>query len=102
MPGGAAPPGLAPAPVVLSPDGPVAGTGGDNCRAFESSFGNAFFRTTAELGVRFNQMFYVNTFFDATATQAFAALLDMSVSRLSGDEADELARLIEKAKREGK
>ena len=44
----------------------------------------------------------VKTFFDGSATQAVAALLDMSESRISGDEADQLARLIEKAKREGK
>ena len=44
----------------------------------------------------------VKTFFDGSATQAVAALLDMSESRLSGDEADQLARLIDKAKREGK
>jgi len=44
----------------------------------------------------------VKTFFDGSATQAVAALLDMSESRLSGDEAAQLARLIEKAKREGK
>jgi predicted transcriptional regulator len=44
----------------------------------------------------------VKTFFDGSATQAVAALLDMSESRLSPDEADQLATLIEKAKREGK
>jgi len=44
----------------------------------------------------------VKTFFDGSAPQAVAALLDMSESRLSRDEADQLARLIEKAKREGK
>jgi predicted transcriptional regulator len=44
----------------------------------------------------------VKTFFDGSATQAVAALLDMSESRLSRDEADQLARLIDKAKREGK
>ena len=44
----------------------------------------------------------VKTFFDGSATQAVAALLDMSESRLSSDEADQLATLIEKAKREGK
>jgi predicted transcriptional regulator len=44
----------------------------------------------------------VRTFFDGSATQAVAALLDMSESRLSRDEADQLARLIDKAKREGK
>jgi predicted transcriptional regulator len=44
----------------------------------------------------------VESFFDGSATQAVAALLDMSESRLSADEADQLATLIEKAKREGK
>ena len=44
----------------------------------------------------------VKTFFDGSATQAVAALLDMSESRLSADEASQLATLIEKAKREGK
>ena len=44
----------------------------------------------------------VKTFFDGSATQAVAALLDMSESRLSADEADQLAALIEKAKTEGK
>jgi len=44
----------------------------------------------------------VKTFFDGSATQAVAALLDMSESRLTSAEADQLATLIEKAKREGK
>ena len=44
----------------------------------------------------------VKTFFDGSSTQAVAALLDMSESRLSADEAEQLATLIEKAKREGK
>jgi len=44
----------------------------------------------------------VKTFFDGSASQAVAALLDMSESRLSPAEADQLATLIEKAKREGK
>ena len=44
----------------------------------------------------------VKTFFAGSATQAAAALLDMSESRLSSDEAEQLTRLIEKAKREGK
>ena len=44
----------------------------------------------------------VKTFFDGSATQAVAALLDMSEARLSADEADQLASMIEKAKREGK
>ena len=44
----------------------------------------------------------VKTFFDGSATQAVAALLDMSESRLSLAEANQLASLIDKAKREGK
>jgi BlaI family transcriptional regulator, penicillinase repressor len=44
----------------------------------------------------------VRTFFDGSAAQAAAALLDMSESALSDDEARQLAVLIEKAKREGK
>jgi BlaI family transcriptional regulator, penicillinase repressor len=44
----------------------------------------------------------VKTFFDGSSTQAVAALLDMSESQLSADEAEQLAALIEKAKREGK
>ena len=44
----------------------------------------------------------VKTFFDGSATQAAAALLDMSEARLTSDEAEQLTRLIEKAKREGK
>src|SRR5215204_6949183 len=37
----------------------------------------------------------VKTFFDGSSTQAVAALLDMSESRLSADEAEQLATLIE-------
>jgi outer membrane protein insertion porin family len=36
-----------------------------NDEASRSSFGNAFFTTTAELGLRFNQIVYTNVFFDA-------------------------------------
>ena len=43
--------------------GPVPGTNANNART--QSFGSAFFSTTAEIGVRFNQMFYVNAFYDA-------------------------------------
>ena len=43
--------------------GPVPGTNANNART--ESFGAAFFSTTAEVGVRFNQMFYVNAFYDA-------------------------------------
>ena len=34
-------------------------------QAERTSFGNAFFTTTAEVGMRVNQMFYVNVFYDA-------------------------------------
>jgi predicted transcriptional regulator len=44
----------------------------------------------------------VRTFFDGSASQAAAALLDMSESKLTAEEADQLAKLIEKAKREGR
>ena len=44
----------------------------------------------------------VRTFFDGSPAQAAAALLDMSEASLSGEEARQLAQLIEKAKREGK
>jgi outer membrane protein insertion porin family len=39
--------------------------GGSNQNARRNSFGNAFFSATAELGLRFNQMIYLNAFYDA-------------------------------------
>jgi BlaI family transcriptional regulator, penicillinase repressor len=44
----------------------------------------------------------LQTFFDGSATQAVAALLDASASELSREELDRLAELIDKARREGK
>ena len=44
----------------------------------------------------------VRTFFDGSATQAVAALLDMSDGRLSDEELDRLSRLVEQAKEEGR
>lgn len=44
----------------------------------------------------------VRTFFDGSATQAVAALLDMSARDLSDDELEQLGQLVEKAKGEGK
>jgi outer membrane protein insertion porin family len=44
---------------------PAGFVSGNDQNARRSSFGNAFFSTTAELGLRFNQMIYVNAFFDA-------------------------------------
>ncbi len=44
----------------------------------------------------------VDTFFDGSAAQAAAALLDESAARLSPDELDRLSQLIEKARKEGK
>lgn len=46
----------------ITPNGFVPGT---NSNATESSFGNAFFSSTAEVGVRFNSMIYSDLFFDA-------------------------------------
>ena len=44
----------------------------------------------------------VRTFFDGSASQAVAALLDMSAKDLSETELEKLALLVEQAKREGK
>ncbi len=44
----------------------------------------------------------VRTFFDGSATEAVAALLDMSHGKLTADELDDLAGLISRAKREGR
>ncbi|HKG95433.1 MAG TPA: outer membrane protein assembly factor BamA [Gemmatimonadaceae bacterium] len=48
----------------VTPNGVVGGSGGQ-CNAQFASFGNAFFSSTVEFGVRINQMFYVNAFHDA-------------------------------------
>lgn len=42
----------------------------------------------------------LHTFFDGSAQQAVAALLDPKIARISREELDQLAVLIEKAKRE--
>jgi hypothetical protein len=44
----------------------------------------------------------VKTFFDGSATQAVAALLDLSARDLSGEELDRLSELVEQAKKEDK
>ena len=44
----------------------------------------------------------VRTFFDGSPAQAAAALLDMSDRPLSDEEAAQLAKLIDKSKREGR
>jgi predicted transcriptional regulator len=44
----------------------------------------------------------LQTFFDNSAEQAVAALLEVSKSKLDADELDRLARLIEEAKKEGR
>src|SRR3954451_15602255 len=44
----------------------------------------------------------VRTFFDDSTEQAVAAMLDLSASKLSGDELDRLARLIDEARKEGR
>ncbi|MCI0694295.1 BlaI/MecI/CopY family transcriptional regulator [candidate division KSB1 bacterium] len=44
----------------------------------------------------------VETFFEGSAEQAVAALLDLSKAKLSDDELDRLSRLIEQAKNEGR
>ena len=44
----------------------------------------------------------VDTFFNESPEQVVAALLDVSSRRLTGEELDRMAAMIEKAKREGK
>ena len=44
----------------------------------------------------------VRTFFGGSATEAVAALLDMSDGKLSRDDLDEIAGLIRRAKKEGR
>ena len=44
----------------------------------------------------------LKTFFDGSPTQAVAALLDMSARDLSDDELEQLGKLVEQAKGEGK
>ncbi len=47
----------------ITPSGYLAGTGTFNAQ--RESFGNAFFASTAEIGLRFNQSVYINAFYDA-------------------------------------
>jgi outer membrane protein insertion porin family len=47
----------------ITPDGYVTGTNAYN--ASRSSFGKAFFSTTAEIGLKVNQSLYLSTFYDA-------------------------------------
>jgi predicted transcriptional regulator len=44
----------------------------------------------------------METFFNGSAEQIVAALLDVSSTRLTRDELDRMAEMIEKAKKEGK
>jgi predicted transcriptional regulator len=44
----------------------------------------------------------VQTFFDGSAAQAMAALLDGSTAKVTHEELDRLARLIERARKEGR
>jgi len=44
----------------------------------------------------------LQTFFDGSAEEAVAALLDLSRPRLSGEELDRLSKLIEEARKEGR
>jgi outer membrane protein insertion porin family len=47
----------------ITPQGYLAGA--DQFQAQRTSFGNAFYKSTAELGVRLNQQMYVDAFYDA-------------------------------------
>lgn len=44
----------------------------------------------------------VTTFFNGSAAQAAASLIEMDVNKLSGDDLDRLSALIEEAKRKGR
>ena len=44
----------------------------------------------------------VQTFFDGSTEQTVAALLDLSASKLSHEELNRLAKLIDKARKEGR
>ena len=44
----------------------------------------------------------VQTFFDGSTEQAVAALLDLSASKLTGEELERLSKLIDKAREEGR
>jgi hypothetical protein len=44
----------------------------------------------------------METFFNGSAEQIVAALLDVSSTKLTRDELDRMAEMIEKAKKEGK
>ena len=44
----------------------------------------------------------VKTFFDGSAEEAMAALLDLESTRLQSDDLDRLARLIDEARKEGR
>ena len=44
----------------------------------------------------------LRTFFDGSASEAVAALLDMSASKMTDEELDQLQRLIDQAKVEGR
>jgi hypothetical protein len=44
----------------------------------------------------------LETFFNGSPEQIVAALLDVSATRLTGEELDRMAALIEQAKQEGK
>jgi outer membrane protein insertion porin family len=62
----------------ITPDGYVTGTNSFNAQ--RSSFGKAFFTTTAELGLRVNQSLYINTFFEAG--NLWRRVREMNPSRL--------------------
>ena len=47
----------------ITPNGYIPQT--DSYRATRASFGNAFYTQSAELGIRFNQMLYLDAFYDA-------------------------------------
>jgi outer membrane protein insertion porin family len=60
----------------ITPNGYV--PGGSGFTTNQDAFGSAFFASTAEVGVRFNSMFYLNAFFDAGNVYRRVAQFDPS------------------------
>jgi len=76
--------------------------GKGHIRHEEESLRYVFLPVVARDKAKFSALKHLlETFFDGSAEQAVASLLDGSAAKLSRDELNRLSRLIEKAKQEG-
>jgi BlaI family penicillinase repressor len=76
--------------------------GKGHIRHEEESLRYVFLPVVARDKAKFSALKHLlETFFDGSAEQAVASLLDGSAAELSREQLDRLSRLIEKAKREG-